>query len=61
MGKDRIDVCKYYICAGSCNKGREADYAHYCQKCNKYEPRVREKHLNRKKEKIEKIRKNERY
>lgn len=29
MGKDRIDVCKYYICAGSCSKGREADHAHY--------------------------------
>ena len=61
MSKDRIEPCKYYVCKDECSKGREADYNGYCQKCNKYEPRVRKKHLNEKKQKIEKIRKKEEY
>lgn len=61
MAKDRIEPCKYYVCKGTCSKGREADHKTYCQKCNKYEPRVRRKHLNKKKKEIENIRKNERY
>ena len=56
MAKDRETPCKYYICAGQCQKGREADHAHYCQKCNKYEPRARVRHLNQKKEKLNKLR-----
>ena len=52
MAKDRIEPCKYYICSGSCEKGREADHSHYCQKCNKYEPRVKVRHFNQKKRKI---------
>ena len=44
MAKYREIPCKYYICAGQCQKGREADHAHYCQKCNKYEPRARVRH-----------------
>ena len=42
-------------------KGRKADHAHYCQKCGKYRPITRVRHINRKKEKLEKIRKDERY
>ena len=49
MAKDRETPCKYYICAGQCQKGREADHAHYCQKCDKYYPRARVRHLNQKK------------
>lgn len=26
MAKDRIEPCLYYICAGECEKGREADH-----------------------------------
>lgn len=59
MAKDRIEPCLHYICAGQCSKGRKADHAGYCQKCNKYVPRVRKKHVNMKKQKLEKIRKNE--
>lgn len=61
MAKDRIEPCKYYICSGSCEKGREADHSHYCQKCNKYEPRVKVRHFNQKKRKIQKIRESEAY
>lgn len=56
MAKDRIEPCMYYICSGECEKGRDADYDGYCQKCNKYVPRVRKKHKNMKKKKLDKIR-----
>lgn len=61
MAKDRETPCKYYICEGECSKGREANYKHYCQKCDKYYPRCKERHLNQKKQKLDKIRKNEEY
>lgn len=61
MAKDRITPCKFYVCVNLCEKGRKADYNGYCQKCNKYIPRVKEKHLNRKKQELEKIRKNDQY
>lgn len=60
MAKDRIEPCVYYICAGEYEKGREADHRGYCQKCGKYVPRVRIKHPNQKKQKLNKIRENER-
>lgn len=59
MAKDRIEPCLFYICAGACEKGREADHRGYCQKCNKYIPRARVKHTNQKKEKLNKIREKE--
>lgn len=61
MAKDRITPCKFYISFGECNKGREANHSGYCQKCNKYIPRVKEKHINRKKKELEKIKRNEVY
>lgn len=61
MSKDRIEPCKFYVCKGECSKGRDADYIGYCQKCDKYIPRVRRKHPNKKKQALETIRKNERY
>ena len=59
MAKDRITPCLYYICAKKKKKGREAEHNGYCQKCDKYKPRVRERHLNIKKQKLDKIRRNE--
>lgn len=59
--KDRLEPCKFYICNGECTKGREADHNGCCQKCDKYYPRVRRRHLNKKKQELDKIRKNERY
>ena len=61
MATDRQTPCLYYICAGLCSKGRKADHSHYCQHCNKYKPRARVRYKNQKKEKLEKIRKNEKY
>lgn len=61
MAKDRETPCLHYVCAGLCKKGRKADHSHYCQKCSKYEPRARVRHLNKKKQELDKIRKNERY
>lgn len=61
MAKDRQTPCKYYIAFGECSKGREANHKGYCQKCGKYVPRVKERHLNRKKQKLEKIRGNDQY
>lgn len=50
MATDRQTPCLYYVCAGLCTKGRKAD-----------KPRAKVRYKNRKKEKLEKIRKNERY
>lgn len=62
MAKDRITVCAYYKSYGeNCEKGREAEHNGYCQKCDKYKPRVRERHLNKKKQKLDKIRRTEKY
>lgn len=49
MAKDREIPCLYYICMGECKKGRDANHWHYCQKCDKYRPRARVRHLNKKK------------
>ena len=59
MAKDRIEPCLSYVCKGECKKGRDADHNGYCQKCNKYEPRARIRHLNKKKQKLDKIRSKE--
>lgn len=61
MSRDRIEPCVSYVCKGECEQGREADHTGYCQKCGLYKPRIRKKHTNLKKQKLEKIRKDERY
>ena len=52
MSRYRIEPCVNYVCKGNCSKRRIADHRGYCQKCSLYEPRVRLKHKNMKKEKI---------
>ena len=59
MARDRETVCIYYVAAGQCKKGREASHEHYCQKCDKYYPRARVRHMNRKKETLRKIQEKE--
>lgn len=59
MSRDRETPCKFYVCAGECIKGREAQHTGYCQHCNKYVPRARVRHLNRKKQELRKIREKE--
>lgn len=49
MAKYREISCKYYLSFGECKKGREASQTGYCQKCDKYYPRVRVRCLNKKK------------
>lgn len=58
--RDRIEPCKFYVCENhQCEKGRDATHKNYCQKCSKYEPRVRRRHLNMKKQKLDKIKRKE--
>lgn len=56
MSKDSKTFCLY---GGLCNRGRS--YNQSCARCNNYKPRAKERHINRKKQELEKIRKNERY
>ena len=59
MARDRIEPCEFYICKNECAKGREADYNGYCQRCDKYKARAKVKHLNEKKQKLDKIHRTE--
>ena len=59
MAKYREIPCKYYVALGQCTKGREACYKTYCQHCAKYEPRARVHQVNKKKQYLTKIRKEE--
>ena len=60
MSKDRLTTCTFYEYEnGECKKGRTGEHNGYCQKCDKYEPRAKVKHLNQKKEKLNKIKQNE--
>lgn len=61
MAKLRETVCLYYIAMGECKKGRDASHKGYCQKCNKYYPRAKMRHINKKRQKLEKIRREEMY
>jgi len=53
MTQDRLTPCKYYVCFGQCSKRRTAEMNGYYQNCGKYVPRVRERHQNLKKKKLE--------
>ena len=59
MSKFRETPCKYYLSYGECSKGREAEHKGYCQHCDLYKPRARVRYLNKKKLKLDKIRKKE--
>lgn len=41
MSKTRETPCLYYICAGQCSKGREADHKDLKQKLNSMERSIR--------------------
>ena len=56
MAKDRITVCKSYVCEGNCAKGREGTHNNYCQRCGLYEPRAHIKYENKKKKELDKVR-----
>ena len=61
MPKLRETVCMYYEAMGQCKKGREANHQGYCQKCDKYYPRAKMHHINKKKQALEKLREKEKY
>ena len=61
MAKLRETVCMYYEAMGQCKKGREANHQGYCQKCDKYYPRAKMHHINKKKQALEKLREKEKY
>ena len=50
MSKYRETPCKYYLRYGECAKGRTAAHKGYCQHCDKYCPRARVRHINKKKQ-----------
>ena len=60
MSKDRETVCIHYVSMGVCAKDREACHKGYCQKCDKYDPRSKERHIDLKRKKLNKIRSQER-
>lgn len=47
--RDRQTPCINYVCLGECKKGRDAEHNGYCQHCDKYYPRAKVRHLNKKK------------
>jgi len=56
MAKFREVPCKYYVSAlDPCLKNREASYKGYCQHCDKYEARPHGHLINKKKDKLNKI------
>lgn len=55
MAREREEVCVYYVAYGVCKKGRDASQKGYCQKCDKYEPRSRRRHINKKRAELEKL------
>ena len=55
MAKDRLTPCLFYVAKGNCKKGREAEHKSYCQRCDKYRPRVRKRYLNKKKQIIDQL------
>lgn len=56
MAKFREVPCKYYICKGECEKGKDAEYRGICQSCSAYAPRAKVKTKNKKREYNEKQR-----
>jgi hypothetical protein len=56
MAVFRETPCKYYISFGKCSKNREACHTGYCQHCDKYYPRAKVRHINKKKQYNEKAR-----
>ena len=39
MAKTREIICEYYVCEGTCTKGREGIFRGKCQTCDKYNPK----------------------
>ena len=59
--KTREIVCQFYICKGSCAKGKNAAQYGICQHCKKYRKKegAAPARTDKRKQKLEKIRKRE--
>ena len=58
MAKTRETPCVNYVCAGQCMIPTRADKASmkgYCQTCDKYRPRAKVRHENRKKRELDRL------
>lgn len=62
MARYREIPCEFYVCIHNCSKGRkDAEHNGICQKCKFYRPRAKMRILNKKKQSLDKIRRNENY
>ena len=59
MSRFREIPCMYYICKHECTKGKDADYRGLCQHCDVYKPRAKERILNKKKQYLDKLKRND--
>ena len=59
MSVYRETPCKFYIAHLQCQKGRKAEDTGYCQRCGKYVPRAKVRHINKKKEYLLKAKQND--
>ena len=59
MAVYRETPCKFYIAHFQCQKGRKAEDTGYCQRCGKYVPRAKVRHINKKKEYLLKAKQND--
>lgn len=55
MAHFRETPCMSYIAKGECSKGREAEHSKYCQTCSLYRPRAKVRHINKKKQYLQKL------
>ena len=61
MAKDREITCIHYVCRGTCDLGRDAEFYGICQTCKNYKPNPRSKpaRVDSRKKKLDKIQKKE--
>lgn len=59
MATYRETPCKFYIAHLQCEKGRKAEHNGYCQRCEKYVPRAKVRRINKKKQRLDKLRRDE--
>lgn len=53
MARDRLTVCESNVAFCVCKKNRNANHKGYCQTCDKYRPRCKECHINKKKQELD--------
>lgn len=63
MARDRNILCVHYVCAGVCDLGKKCNTLEKMQKCLKYKKDETRKpfRINNKKQKLDKIRRNEKW